>query len=142
MERFDVVVVGAGLAGLVATAELAAAGKRVVVVGPLPEIGLDVPSVLAQAAWRGRQVAVGPSPAAFAARNRIVLSVLADLETRGLARTIRPDTALCDAVRCRVEESGRALYADDNHLSLHGAATVEPLLSEAFARTSATAVAR
>lgn len=36
----DVVVVGAGLAGLVATAELAAAGRRVVVVEQKPEASL------------------------------------------------------------------------------------------------------
>ena len=126
-----------------AVGALAAAGKRVVVVGPVPEVGLDVPAVLAQAAWRGRRVDIGPSPAAFAARNRVVLSVLADLEARGLARIVRPDAVLCDAARCRVEGGGRALYADDNHLSLHGAALVGPLLDGALASpAAATTVAR
>jgi uncharacterized protein len=40
IERTDVVVVGAGLAGLVATAELADAGKRVILVDQEPEASL------------------------------------------------------------------------------------------------------
>ena len=123
-------------------AALAAAGKKVVVVGPVPEVGLAVPAVLAQAAWRGRDVDIGPTPAGFAARNRIVLSVLADLEARGLARIVRPDAALCAGTRCRVEDGGQSLYADDNHLTLHGAALVGPLLGAALAPVAATAVAR
>jgi uncharacterized protein len=38
--KFDVIVVGAGLAGLVATAELAAAGKKVLLLDQEPEASL------------------------------------------------------------------------------------------------------
>jgi len=36
VEHFDVIIVGAGLAGLVAAAEIADAGRRVIIVAGLP----------------------------------------------------------------------------------------------------------
>ena len=109
-------------------AELAAAGKRVIVVGPVPEVNSSVPWSLALAAWRGRSADIRPTLAEFEARNRTSLSVLAELAGRGLARIIYPEVALCDEARCRVESEGRALYSDDNHLSLSGAEVVGRLL--------------
>ena len=109
-------------------AELAAAGKRVIVVGPVPEVNSSVPWSLALAAWRGRSADIRPTVPEFEERNRTSHSVLAELAGRGLARIIYPEVALCDEARCRVESEGRALYSDDNHLSLSGAEVVGRLL--------------
>jgi hypothetical protein len=109
-------------------AALAGAGKEVVVVGPVPEVGSQVPWALALAAWHGRNVDIRPLRAAFEDRNGIVLSALAGLGRRGPARVVHPHAALCDDARCRVEDDGRPLYVDDNHLSRRGAAAVGRLL--------------
>jgi hypothetical protein len=113
-------------------ATLAGAGKEVVIVGPVPEVGSPVPWTLALAAWQGRDVDIRPTRTAFEARNRVVLSVLTGLGGRGLAKVVHPHAALCDETRCRVEGEGRALYSDDNHLSRHGAGAIGSLLEEAF----------
>ena len=109
-------------------AALARAVKEVAVVGPVPEVGVPVPWALALAAWRGREVSVRPTRAGFEARNRAALAALAGLEGRGLATVVYPHLALCDEARCRVEGGGRALYADDDHLSLRGAGAIEGIL--------------
>ncbi len=40
MERYDAIIIGAGLAGLVATVEIAEAGKRVLLLDQEPEASL------------------------------------------------------------------------------------------------------
>jgi hypothetical protein len=57
---------------------------------------------------------------------------MADLGHRSLATVIYPHAALCDEVACEVERAGRALYSDDNHLSLFGAASIKDVFAPAF----------
>lgn len=111
---------------------LRAAGKRVVIVAPVPEVGTTVPGTLALAAWMGRDLDIRPARDAFEARNAVPLAAMADLAGRSLATVLYPHAALCDAAACAVESGGRALYSDDNHLSLHGAAAIESILAPAF----------
>jgi hypothetical protein len=106
------VVFRRGLARTVA--RLAAAGKRVVVVGPVPEVVAEVPSALARSAWFGRPVtAVAPSRGDFDERNRVVLAALDEIGRETPATVVRPHGALCDAAKCRVERDGMVLYFDD-----------------------------
>lgn len=123
---------------LLATVErLRAVGKRVVIVGSVPETRADVPWTLALSAWHGRGIDLRPTRADFEARNEVPLAAFDELERGGLASIIRPETLLCDAERCMVEAQGRALYADDNHLTLFGAAVVTPLLVAGLGGTAA-----
>jgi hypothetical protein len=114
-------VFGAALERTVAA--LSRAGKEVVILGPVPEVGRPVPWTLALAAWRGRDVDIRPGLADFDERNRIAVSTLAGLGERGLATVVFPHLALCEGEegRCRVESGGRTLYTDDNHLTRRGA---------------------
>ena len=63
----DVIIVGAGLAGLVAAAEVADAGKRAIIVDQEPEQNLGGQAMfrgalyLAMAQLRSRQIALGPA---------------------------------------------------------------------------------
>jgi peptidoglycan/LPS O-acetylase OafA/YrhL len=119
--------------GLVRTAAaLAGAGKEVVIVGPVPEVGSPVPRTLALAVWRGRNLDIRPARDGFNARHHIVLSALTGIGQRELARVVYPHLALCDEARCRIESNGRALYSDDNHLTRYGADSIghifEPVL--------------
>jgi hypothetical protein len=106
---------------------LVEAGKRVVLIGPVPEVAAPVPWTLALAAWHDRHIDLRPARSDFALRNATALGLLGEFEERGLATVLYPDAILCDAERCRVVEDGRPLYADDNHLTRVGAAMLEPL---------------
>ena len=113
-------------------ATLRVAGKTVVIVAPIPEVGASVPTTLALAAWRGRDVDIRPAREVFDRRNAILLSAMADLEQRTLATVVYPHKALCGPQVCRVEKDGRALYADDNHLTVYGANVIKSILAAAF----------
>jgi peptidoglycan/LPS O-acetylase OafA/YrhL len=101
-------------------AALAGAGKEVVIVGPVPEVASPVPRTLALAVWRGRNLDIRPALDQFNARHGVALSQLAEIRQQGLAKVVYPHLALCDEARCRIESNGRALYADDNHLTRYG----------------------
>jgi hypothetical protein len=104
------------------------AGRRVIVVGPIPEIGYDVPTTMARNIWFGRGISIEPTIAAFLDRQRFVLETLADAQTRFGFELVQPYLSLCDAERCSVGTQLHPYYADDNHLSLTGAMSLKPLL--------------
>jgi peptidoglycan/LPS O-acetylase OafA/YrhL len=114
---------------------LRALGVNVMIVGPVPETGWDVPRGLARAYWFGQE---NPpvSRAEFEARQATVLTVLRRFEGQTGISVIWPDRALC-AATCRVEEADRPLYIDDNHLSLAGTAVLRPDLQRALAALTA-----
>jgi peptidoglycan/LPS O-acetylase OafA/YrhL len=114
------------------------AGRDVVVVGGVPEIGYEVPEVLARLRHLDRSVDIRPGLADFERRQRAVQSVL-DGQQRQFAFTqLHPARRLCDRDGCRVIDAGQPLYIDSHHLSGHGAALVadefEPLF-RALARS-------
>jgi SGNH domain-containing protein len=117
---------------------LAAAGRRVWVVGPVPEVGLDVPLVLARARLLERTVDPAPALADFLARQRGVLSVLARLRESPGIHVVLPHEKLCGERLCDVVRDGAALYRDDDHLSRAGVAVLAPLLEPIFATRSGT----
>src|SRR5262249_4802023 len=58
---------------------LQAAGIDVVIVGPVPEIGWNVPFVLAASEWRGKAPPDGPRLADFITHQRRIMSILSEL---------------------------------------------------------------
>ena len=120
-------------------AALRDAGKRVVVVGPVPEIGFDVPTTLARNLWFKRGFEIEPARDAFLARQRFVLDTLNELQHRFAFVLIEPHELLCDAARCSVGTGDRPLYVDDNHLSITGAATLRALFAPVFSMKAASA---
>ena len=102
------------------------AGKHVVIVGPVPEVGWNVPKWLATQTLTGHSDAarLAPRYADFIERQHIVLSDIDRLATAPDVTAVFPDQVLCDSESCDVAEAEKPLYTDDDHLSLAGAAKV------------------
>ena len=107
--------------------QLLKSGKRVVLVYPVPEVGWNVPRLLAREIQFGigRQSPLSTSFEVFRRRSgnaRAQLDLLAD--NPNLLR-VRPEELFCGthiADRCLAQLDGKPLYFDDDHLSGIGSA--------------------
>ncbi|RMF41066.1 MAG: acyltransferase [Alphaproteobacteria bacterium] len=113
-------VFAAGLRASVAAA--LAAGARVLLVGPVPEVGFDAPSMVARARIFGHPPPQGPRREDFLARQRVPLKVIAELGKLPGVSVFWPHEILCGPEVCRLLEGDEILYFDDDHLSLAGSA--------------------
>lgn len=113
--------------------------KRVWIVASVPEVGWNVPSVLARSVRFGHQPPPAPSQARFEARQAFVEATLAELDALPGVTVLRPAAVLCPGDRCEVVRDGRPLYFDTHHLSLTGAALLEPMFEAMFARRAPAA---
>ncbi len=109
------------------------AGKKVVLVGPVPEVGYDVPRTEARIRFLGRDFEIAPALEDFEARQSSVLPLLHEVARDPDVGLVLPHEALCGPERCRIVEDGRALYRDDDHLSPTGARVVVRALSPELA---------
>ena len=100
-------------------------GIAVVIVGPVPEIGWNVPSVLAASEWRGRPPPLGPKFEDYLEQQRQVLPALKEAASAG-ATIIYPHERLCNAT-CIVRNEQGVLYSDTEHLTTAGADLLCPL---------------
>jgi peptidoglycan/LPS O-acetylase OafA/YrhL len=107
-------------------------GKRVWVVASVPEVGWDVPSVLARSQRFDRPGPPAPSRAQFVARQTHADVTLGAMDALPGVHVLRPDAVLCAGDRCVVQKAGRPLYFDSHHLSLTGAALLEPMFETIF----------
>lgn len=117
------------------TRSLQGMGKRVVLVGPVPEIGYDVPSAnhIALITGRDLNLMIAPTVAEYLRRNEEVLTNFSRLEEERSVKTVYPADFLCDDNICRVvAEDGIALYRDDNHLSTFGSKYVSGTFDHLF----------
>jgi len=118
-------------------AAIEASGRRVVLVGQVPEIGYDVPASSFAASLRGKDVTamIAPTVAEFEERSARVDDVLNDIRARHEVTVVEPAERLCRDGLCQVVADGVPLYRDDNHLSLRGCVLVaelfDPLLASA-----------
>ena len=105
--------------------QLKAAGKKVVLIGPIPAPGWDVPSVGARSLAFGRPLpALETSRMAFDDRYGKLLETFVqrqDLEF------VQPHTKLCNALSCPYIRNGRSLFADSNHLAAIALPPLKPL---------------
>lgn len=105
-----------------AIAQLRAAGREVVLVYPIPEIGHKVPETLAKYSLHGRPIEpFGVPRAEFEHRNAELRTALDGLAERHGALRILPRSVLCDEALCHAIRAGVPLYYDDDHLSVAGA---------------------
>jgi hypothetical protein len=100
----------------------------------VPEVGWNVPSVLARSQRFGRVPPAAPTRAEYAARQAFVLATLDEFEALPGVEVLRPDTLLCRDVHCDVTRDGMPLYFDSHHLTLRGGTMLEPLFAEIFSR--------
>lgn len=127
----------AALAGLLRgdLDRLVAAGKRVVILGPLPEPGFDLPDRLGRDLWLGLDPAGHeeyPEPAFtdYATSARTMLTDAARDLPGVTVLDLAPLFCTPGAV-CRLVRDGQPLFFDGNHLSLAGSALVIPPLAKA-----------
>ena len=111
--------------------------KTVWLVSSVPEVGWDVPSILARMHRQHRPFSIAPTLGEFDARQRFVMPEFRRLRAAGLLRVLSPDEVLCRTPTCAIVEGGRSLYSDDNHLSFTGATKISPIFSEIFRSRSA-----
>jgi peptidoglycan/LPS O-acetylase OafA/YrhL len=114
--------------------KIRAAGKRVVIIGPVPEFEINVPAAFIKGAMRGKRDEIVMPRATFDERQRGVLPVLARLAQMDGVRVVYPHAQLCDNAVCRATANGKALYVDDDHLSPSGALVIEQTLRAPFER--------
>jgi hypothetical protein len=98
-------------------------GKEVIVLGSIPPQGVNVPDCLA----RNLLPLSGFSSCSVPAARAGAYIEFADAEIQRLAAetpglcTDRPSRILCAGTSCRVEQDGQILYANDDHVNMHGA---------------------
>jgi hypothetical protein len=106
---------------------LNAAGIPVLVIHDTPYPGVDVPTCLARAAWRGESGACAFSLEAA----RVLSEPFRAARVRSVAR--HPDTwaldltaVICPKAMCDTERDGYVLYRDGNHLSVRFSRSLGP----------------
>lgn len=119
-------------AGLEATVR-SLAGRRVWLLAQAPEVGHDVPSVLARQAWFGDARPFRRTRAEVAARKGRSDALLAKVAAATGATLLDPAAPLCAADPCSVVWEGRSAYVDDDHLSATAARGFAPALAPVFA---------
>lgn len=135
-ERNNHLVFAAGLRRTVAT--LHAAGKEIWIVGPVPEVGFNVPRYFfLQSIGIGRGLDIRPNVEEFEQRQKFALDTLTEVSDLYDAKVIQPYSVLCDSQYCRVQQDDRALYFDDDHLSRFGAEKLNGLFDPVFAGQAA-----
>jgi peptidoglycan/LPS O-acetylase OafA/YrhL len=111
-------------------------GRTVFIVGPVPEVGHNVPSVnhIAQITNRDVNAMIAPTIDEFAKRSEKAFSILTKIETDLGVPVLRPSDKLCNESLCIVAlEDGTALYHDEDHLSTAGAKYISEIFDSALA---------
>lgn len=121
-----------------AVTRLLGAGKRVVLVYPVPEIGWETPREMA----RRRRVAIGEPEVVsiaynvFVERNEAVYAAFDTIRATPNLVRVKPERLFCNSVlqsRCVAEMDGKPLYWDDSHLNQSvGAKLLTEEISEAM----------
>jgi hypothetical protein len=105
-----------------------------VLVGPIPEIGYDVPSAGNVASITGRDVneIIAPSIIEFQTRIEAVTEVFDALMIEDGLIQVNPAEVICSSDYCLVSAQGNLLYRDGDHLSTFGSKYVAKIFNEAF----------
>lgn len=101
-------------------------GKRVVMIYPVPEVGWDVPYLLAKEKIFGieRDAPLSTSFDVFKQRASTSHQQLSRVEENGSVLKIKPSELLCDSFipgRCAAQVGSELFYYDNNHLSIPAA---------------------
>ena len=108
------------------------ANKQVYMVFSVPEVGWNVPSVSARNLFIGRNFDIRPRLSDFHARNAYVSAVFNRMAGQYGVKVLYPDSILCGKDLCEVTKNGRALYYDDDHLSVFGAESISSIFEPVF----------
>ncbi len=111
---------------------LAGAGKKVVIVASVPEIGWAVPPVLARLQFAKNYGTPTIAKSLYLQRQKFVFDELAHLKSVYGVTVIYPDQILCPGDACKVTLNGLPIYRDEHHLTVKGAKQLEPLFEQAW----------
>jgi hypothetical protein len=109
--------------------ELRSRQLNVVIIASVPEVGMDVPSVLARQAQSGSTVDLAPRYDEFMARQARAFEMLQRVAREFTVPVEYPHETLCDLARCAIVRAGYPLYSDDDHLTVHGAQYLTPMFA-------------
>jgi peptidoglycan/LPS O-acetylase OafA/YrhL len=108
-------------------------GRKIVVIGSVPEVGYEVPATLAKAKWHGKDWDPNLDKKIFLRRQSFVAEVFEDAAQTFNLHIVEPAKYLCEHDHCSISDpTGQPLYFDDNHLSSLGARRLEPILKHAL----------
>jgi peptidoglycan/LPS O-acetylase OafA/YrhL len=109
------------------------AGKKVVIIASVPEVGFSVPKVAANNLFWGKSRDIRPSIKAFVHRQSMTNQIFETLKASyPMVEFIYPSDKLCDASVCHIMLEGESLYFDTNHLSDLGSGIVVEQLKNFF----------
>ena len=101
-------------------------------IGVAPDPPFDVKTVLSVSYKIPEAEHIEPSLAAVHQRQAPSLRLLEQAANSHGAQLVVPLSELCDARTCRVEQDGKLLYADEDHLSAAGATLLSGLFQKVF----------
>jgi peptidoglycan/LPS O-acetylase OafA/YrhL len=110
----------------------ALAGKKIIIVASVPEIGWPVPAVLAREKLAAKTRIQPPDEGAYLARQKFVMATFAQLKRDDGVVLVYPHEILCRSGICVVSQNGIPLYRDEHHLSVYGALKLTPLIGAAM----------
>ena len=106
--------------------------KKVIIVMPTPEIGVNVPSMLAKLAIREATLDIRPTKNEYMKRQFAFFKIAKDIANKYDTHLIYPHKNLCNEQYCDVMRNNRPLYFDDDHLSVYGAMQIMPIVQQSF----------
>jgi hypothetical protein len=118
---------------IVKTACRAAAHRKVYLVRPIPEMGVDVPQVLYRRLLRGVREDVSITRTDYLSRNQWVWEAQDEAVRRCGVGILDPTEFLCDAERCYGSRNLQPYYSDDDHLSEVGNKLLVPMFRRVYA---------
>lgn len=123
-------VFGRALGGTVR--RLAAHGKRVVIIGPIPRQSFDVSPMMAKHVAWGTSLPPPVTYSQFSDYERFLMRVLSGLAGIDNVRIVYPHLWLCDVNICGYGRDGKPLYTDYSHLSPAGVAKISDMFVQIF----------
>jgi peptidoglycan/LPS O-acetylase OafA/YrhL len=93
------------------------AGRQVILIAPVPEVGFDVPRTIAIEMAAGRPPRFDHPRAAYERRQAPAFAILRAVATRTGAIVVPTVDLFCDKTMCHTVEGRNLLYYDDNHVS-------------------------
>jgi peptidoglycan/LPS O-acetylase OafA/YrhL len=106
--------------------------RRVILLRPIPEIGIDVPRQLARRLALGLSDEISVPVADYQARNAWVWQAQDEAKLRCGVELLDPTSLLCDTRQCFGSYGSVPLYHDDDHLGKQGLARLRPLFEQVW----------
>lgn len=107
-------------------------GKEVVIIYPIPELGTNVPRLLANQRFKGMPLSERIPCPDFFQRNGFIINTFDSLPMNERLVRIKPHERLLNQNGVLVEVGGKPLYRDDNHIGEPGMEFIKDMLEPIF----------